>query len=517
MSEQPNVLWFITDDTGFGMLGYHNGPVLTPYIDSIAERGVRATEFHCSAPACGPSRFSYMSGVHPGHCTAPRFLKGNPTDQIYNVGFNVDIMPGTQTMAQSFQNAGYHTGFVGKCHTGVPRKTFNGHEFNPDDDPRDPDVSKKLQEDYDSMRAFVRGGGFDYAEGINWGNTDNRPLKALHYHNLEWQTQAACNFLEEHVHNDKPFFLNVASSTMHGPEHVESIDDGALVTEYGLLDEPITDVQASRESIRTRLSEADLPINHRTAGVLWTDDSFAAIWQKVVELGLDNNTIVVFSTDHGIGTANSKFSCYQGGVRIPFSMHWDGHIDAGSETHALLQNVDLYPTLCKACGINQPENVDGINRFDQLLGAGDDREDLYFEWGYSRAVRTKRWKYISWRHSDEQLEQMKSGTVSNAFNLMGKLSGDYSMHLHPEFWDVDQLYDLSVDPDERINLWNSPKLKSVQSDMQTRLRKHLDTFDHPFPEQADSYVSSDAYWQLACNTMADNKIFDVYFYRQKAF
>ena len=516
---KPNILWFLTDDTGSGMLGYGNGPVLTPFIDSIADNGVVSTQFHCSAPACGPSRFSYLSGVHPGHCTAPRFTNEHPTDQAYSVGFNVDIMPGSPNMAQHFKDNGYHTGFVGKWHTGVPRKQFNGHTFNLDDDPRHPNIAKKLAEDYDSMREFIRGGGFDYAEGVNWGNTDNRPLKAMHYHNMEWQTEAALGFIEDNAQQDKPFMLHFATSTMHGPEHVASINDGALVTEFGLLDKPITDVQAPRETIATRLSDAGLPNNHRTAGILWTDDAFAAIWQKVVDSGLADNTIVIFSPDHSIGTANAKFSCYQGGVQIPFAMRWDEQIPSGQRCDALLQNVDLYPTLCEAIGIPAPTHpIDGQSCWTQLQSnSGSERDELYFEWGETRAVRTKRWKYIAWRQTPEQLQKLKNAEVGRAYNMQGRPSGDYSMHLHPEFWDHDQLYDLENDPAERINLWNSPKLKDVQADMVQRLRKQLDTFDHPFPEQEDPFVQTDAYWQLAANTMSDNRLFDAYFYREKAF
>ena len=516
--KQPNILWFLTDDTGPGMLGYTNGPVLTPFIDSIAHHGVVANEFHCSAPACGPSRYSYLSGVHPGHCKAPRFLKGNPEDKPYNVGFNVDIMPGSDNIAQHFKHNGYHTGFVGKWHTGVPRNTFHEHTFDLDDDPRDPTVSKKLQEDYDAMRDFVRGTGFDYAEGINWGNTDNRPLKALHYHNMEWQTEAALGFIEENSQQDKPFMLHFATSTMHGPEHVESINDGALVTEFGLLDKPITGVQAARDTIPTRLAEAGLPNNHRTAGILWTDDAFAAVWQKVVECGLDDNTIVIFSTDHGIGTANTKFSCYHGGVHIPFCMRWDGHIQSGSKTDALLQNVDLYPTLCAAIGIEQPQHLlDGRNCWKQLNGADDEREDLYFEWGNTRAVRTKRWKYISWRHTPEQIEKLKDPANKRALNMMGKAGPTYTMHMQPEYWDHDQLYDLDNDRAERTNLWNSPALKEVQADMVARLRRHLDSFDHPFPEEEDPYVLTQEYWEKAVEMMNDPKLYSYYFYKQKAF
>ena len=165
----------------------------------------------------------------------------------------------------------------------------------------------------------------------------------------------------------------------------------------------------------------------------------------------------------------------------------------------------------------QQENIDGLDRLQQFTGAEDNREDLYFEWGNTRAVRTKRWKYISWRHTPEEIEKMKNGEVQNAFNMSGKQMPDYCMHFHPDHWDADQLYDLSVDPDERLNLWGSPRLKNVQADMVSRLRKHLDTFDNPYPEKADAYIGSHEHWQLACNSLSDDRIFNNYFFRDKAF
>ncbi len=519
-SKRPNIVCFITDDTGENMLGYAGGPVLTPNIDRIANGGVVCTQFHTAAPACCPSRFSYLTGRYPGHCRAPRFAEELTGDRPYNLGFNVDVLPGTPTVGSALQQAGYRTGYVGKWHTGIPRGQLNGHRYQPDDDPTDPDVARRLREDYQAMQEQVRGTGFDFADGVCWGNTDGRPIRALQYHNLEWFTQAAMDFLDGSEGGDPPFFLYYATTTMHGPHHTRSIETDGRATEWGLLDE-MPRVQAPRETIEPRLGEAGLEITHRTTGALWMDDAFGAIMERVERMGEADNTIFLFSTDHGIGTAGSKFTCYQAGVRIPFCMSWQGHISAGSECDALLENVDFLPTLCAAVGADVPSDppVDGLDRWAQLTGeAPDDREDLYFEWGFTRAVRTRRFKYIAWRHPSDQLEAMKGGAVDRAYNMAGKAGPDFPMRMHPHYFDADQLYDLQSDPGELVNLAAYPEYADVLADMQARLQRYLNRFDAPFDlDGVDPFLATEAYRDLVTASLNDRKLREMYFYRELAY
>ncbi len=518
--KRPNIVWFITDDTGDCMLGYAGGNVLTPNIDRIAHEGVVATQYHCSAPACTPSRWSYIRGQYPGRCVSSRFMDEKEEGRPYNLGFNVDILPGQPNIAAVFRDAGYATGFTGKWHTGTPRGKFNGHKFHPDDDPTNPEVARKLREDYTAMQEQIRGVGFDYAEAVAWGNTDNRPLKRLQYHNLEWHTEAALNFIEQSAQGDKPFFLNMATTTMHGPHHVRSLETDGRETEVGLLDK-MPDVQPPRQSVLDRLEKADLPVDHLTAGSLWMDDAFGAVMQRVEDLGLADNTIFIWSTDHGMGTRSSKFTCYQGGVRIPYCMKWDGHITPGFTTDALMQNVDFLPTLCAAAGIDIPEGVDpdGLNRWPQLTGkAGNDREDLYFEWGYTRAVRTQKYKYIAFRHTPEQIADMKAKPDGYAMSMSGKYNPDYPMHMHPHYFDPDQLYDLENDPDEKINLADKPEYADTLAEMKKRLKAFLDTFGDPFDlDTVDAFIKSEAYQQLVAKTMKNDSLWNSYFYIENAY
>ncbi|MBD3244136.1 MAG: sulfatase-like hydrolase/transferase [Chitinivibrionales bacterium] len=519
MADRPNIVWFITDDTSDEMLGYAGGTVLTPHIDRIAREGVVCTQYHTSSPACCPSRYSYLTGKHPGHCPDPRFTDAYPKERPYEISFNVYAEPTTPTVASLLRDKGYLTGFTGKWHVGSSRRSLNDHTYRPDDDPADPATAKKLRQDYEAMQAEVRGVGFDYADGIAWGNTDNRPLRALQYHNLEWHTQHALAFLDQAKTSDKPFFLNMATTTIHGPHHIESLETDGRATEWGLLDEA-PDVQPSRASVFERLRAADIEVTHRSAGALWTDDAFGAVMKRVEELGLADNTIFIFSTDHGVGVTSGKFTCYQGGVRIPHAMKWDGHIQPGTTCDALLQNVDFLPTLLDMAGVAPPRSVqlDGTSKRPLLEGkARSTDEELYFEWGLVRAIRTRRYKYIAFRPRPEHIEAMSSGEAERAYNYRGGLGADHCMHHYPHYFEADQLYDLDADPGEQNNLATNPAHATLLRDMQSRLSGHLKTFSHPFSLSVAPFLKSDEYRSLVKPHLEDERIFQTYFYLQHAY
>ncbi len=516
--KHPNIVWFITDDTNVDMLGYAGGTVLTPAIDRIAHEGVVCTQYHCSSPACCPSRFSYLTGLHPGHSLDSRFRGAFPPGQPYSIGFNVQCEPSMPTIASVLKGAGYRTGFVGKWHAGSPRRSFHGHTYREDDDPSTPEVARKLHEDYRSMQAELRGIGFDYADSISWGNTDNRPLKALQYHNLEWHTHGALEFLGQCADSGRPFFLNMATTTIHGPHHVESLETDGRATEWGLLD-TMPQVQAPRATVFERLKAAGIEVTHRSAGALWTDDAFGAVVQRVEEMGVADNTIFIFSTDHGVGVTSGKFTCYQGGVSIPHALKWAGHLTADTTCNALLQNVDFMPTLLEAAGVSVPADMhaDGLSRWAQLRGAPDDREDLYFEWGSVRAVRTSKWKYIAYRPTATELAKMTADGATVALNYSGKPSPDYCMHHYPHYFEQDQLYDLETDPTEQHNLAHDPAHVLTLSEMKQRLQRRLDAFDHPFDLAPIAFLETEHYRTQCRNLREDQKIFQTYFYLERAY
>lgn len=517
MKPRPNILWIITDDTGYDMLGYSGGPPLTPNIDRLAHTGVVATRFHTASPICMPSRFSYLTGKYPGHCESSSFREKFPVTGHYKLAFDTPIDPGDHNNAAAiFKSAGYQTGFVGKYHVGPPMKQMGFHEYDPDEDPRNPVTRNKLQQDYSKMQDYLHGIGFTYADGISWDNTDNRPLVALRQHNMEWQTDHALRFLDAASGSSNPFFLYFATTPQHGPHQRTSIEGDPLITEWGFLERK-PKVQRSRKSVLKRCSIYDKSEQHIACGAVWTDDAVGVLIDKLEKMGVLDDTIIIFSTDHGPGTRSGKFTCYQGGTQIPFLINCPALLPSGQECEALLQNIDLLPTLMALCGIPMSQSkFDGLNRLEQLNGAQDNREALYFELGNYRAVRTRGMKYITLRYGRRELEDMRCGRVSSAYLAVQGTGGDYPLRLYPNYFDPDQLYDLDRDPLEQNNLVDAPEYAEALAAMRQRLKEFLTEFDHPYPIDPDPFQTSNAFKELCEANFKDLSIFETDWYREHA-
>lgn len=504
-NKRPNIVCLIMDDTDFANIGCYGGDVLTPNLDRIANEGMKFNQFTCSASVCTPSRYSYMSGHHPGRCTAPDFLAGNPTDDMYNIGWNVTLLENTPALGGMVSSGGYRTGFVGKWHAGRPGREMGVKDFSPDDDPYDPVVNQKLKDNQAELCAELKTTlGFDYAASIYWNNADGLVPAKLKYHNLEWITQGAVDFLDS-CHDEQPFMLYMATTTYHGPSHDKSLYSDPAVTPGGILDE-IPTCQPSRKSVTERIAAAGLPVDHKTVGMTWTDDAVGVLFDKLEAMGELENTVFFYTVDHN--TENGKGSCYEPGVRIPFMVRWPGTVEAGSVSNTLSQNIDFVPTVLDICGIEAPGNarLDGRSLVPVFKGeANEVHDDLYFEFGYSRAVRYGNWKYIAVRYPRTTYDKMKSGELTEAPNLTNnRLQGQgcVNMVAFEHCLVADQLYNLDSDPCEKVNLADDPSYAATLKKMKDRLKAHTDTFEHPFAYDADPFHGSPEFEQCVANTKA---------------
>ena len=496
MAEKPNIVWIIPDDTNYKMLNFGGGVSLSPNLDSIARDGVVMKEYHCSSPACGPSRYSYFTGHYGGRCPADSLFRDTGPNEPYKIFFNAHLDPERElSIGNALQQAGYRTGHVGKWHIGSnPADGAAFPRFDPDDDPRAPEVNAKMKSHQEAVCNMVRKAGFDYAASVILGNHEMLPKKAKN-HNIEWITKGALNFIDKYAKAGEPFFLSMATTTIHGPNHVSSLLADPHLTAGGYSDDHIG-CQASRQSIYDRISKAPgVKFNSTTAGVLWMDDAVGAVLEKLRALGLEENTLVIFSGDHG-PSIGGKFSLYQRGTCIPFFARWPGRIPAGRVASALAQNIDFIPTLLDVAGAEAPEGMvlDGTSMLPVLSGKSEEtegREDLYFEFGYTRAVRTSRWKYIAWRMPRGMMEKFESGELDELRTHYDNTKRPLSDLLHaslvtatllayPHYFEPDQLYDLENDPYEQHNLVADEKYADVLKDMRARLRKYLDSFSRPF-------------------------------------
>lgn len=233
------------------------------------------------------------------------------------------------------------------------------------------------------------------------------------------------------------------------------------------------------------------------------DDAIGAVIQKLQELGLEENTIIIYSGDHG--PCEDKGTIYQGGTRIPCVMQWKAQMPGGRRVTALCQNIDWLPTFVEAADaeISEDMTVDGRSLMPVLKGETYEvpgREDLFFEHGYARGVRTARWKYMAYRLPEHIMEQMRAGKFTRAPDHSGSSSDVakcLSVERHPAFFEPDQLYDLVNDPGEQCNLAYDPAYEDKLKEMRERLRSYLDTFANPYPlDEVSDFFFSETFQKL---------------------
>ena len=165
---------------------------------------------------------------------------------------------------------------------------------------------------------------------------------------------------------------------------------------------------------------------------------------------------------------------------------------------------------------------DGQSFWPDLLGEKNDdgRRRLYFEYGHTRALRTKRWKYIAWRSPQRLVDEMKNGKTPLAYDMEGHASGYCTLQMkrYPGYWAPDQLYDLEQDPDERVNLAQDPRYRDILRELRGQLTTILETLDGDFPlDTVDPFLQSPAYASLARKTAAALDPNDWPWYRGSAY
>ncbi len=495
----PNIVWIMADDCDFRWLSCYGGQTHTPAIDRIAAEGMRFEQMYCSSAACTPSRYAYHTGQYAGRCADAHFRQSNPLDDIYNVEWNTFINETTFTISEGLSDyRGYRTGVVGKWHAGRDRTLLDLPVLNPDADPDDPAVDERLRRYQATLCAEVKhSGGFEYAASIVWGDIESFPVKRLRRHNLEWITKGALDFLN--VRDERPFFLHIAPTTIHGPAHDESHQMDIRYTQGGLRDD-LAGLLPPRAGMRERLAAQGAPYNHYTVGVAWLDDLVAAILGKLDTMGESTDTLVIFSVDHN--TEPGKGTCQHRGVRIPLVIRWPAMIQPGRVCRAQVQNVDLAATLFEAASVTPPEGprLDGASWLPLFTGEKNAvRDDMFFEFGYARAVQAGRWRYIALRYPQHLLDAMENGALNEAPNHTNqRLQSQMCIaaETYPAYFDPDQLFDSESDPDESHNLAGDPAYADILADMKRRLQRYLNTFEHPYSLEIPAFMRSERYKAL---------------------
>ena len=415
----PNIVLINCDDLGYGDLGCYGSPVNnTPALDRLAAEGMRFTDFYMASPVCSPSRAAMLTGCYPPRIGFGEF-DGLP---VLFPGHALGLAPSEISIARVLAEAGYATKLVGKWHCGdQPEFLPTAHGFESYYGlPYSNDMGiQALPEGSPPMAELLR------QFGITLPLDEYPPLPLLRDDEvIEQQPDQAsltARYVEESVrfirdHRDRPFFLYLAHIYVHVPIYVQQrFLDASANGRYG----------AAVESI---------------------DWAAAVIMGELRRLGLDESTIVIFTSDNGSrsrdGGSNAplrgaKGSTWEGGMRVPCIVRWPGEVPAGSTCSAVATSMDLYPTLVGLCGANVPVDVviDGRD-IAALFRSGDDAATPHDAFFYYRG---------------NDLEAVRSG--------------QWKLHLAKGGQEAVQLFDLADDPGESIDvqLANSAIVAELQT------------------------------------------------------
>jgi arylsulfatase A-like enzyme len=370
---RPNIIFIMADDLGYGDLGcYGQTKIRTPNIDRLAQEGIRFTQAYAGGPVCTPSRSVLMTGLHNGHTPA--------RDNIPH--YHTYLQEDDMTLAEVLKANGYRTGGVGKWSLGdagtVGRATNQGFDMwlgYLNQDHAHYYYTEYL--DYNESRLDLSGNGI---------------LREHYSHDV--LTNGALQFIRES--NSDPFFLYVAYTIPHFSSKTEDID-GLTVPSL----EPYED--------------KDWPAIARkyAAMVHMLDRDVGKIVQLIEDMGLRNNTLIIFTSDNGghdsvwdaFNTSGPlrghKRDLTEGGIRVPFIAAWPGMIPAKTVSNEIIAFQDMMPTFAELSGAGVIENTDGISVVEALMGnpLANDRPYLYWDYGHNRdaylqAVRKGNWKCI---------------------------------------------------------------------------------------------------------------------------
>ena len=433
--QRPNIIYILADDLGYGELGvYGQGIIETPNIDALASSGIRFTQHYSGSPVCAPSRSVLMTGLHSGHT----HIRGNDEWKdrgdvwSYEAMLKNPFLEGQRplldtivTVAEILKEAGYQTGAVGKWGLGAPttegvpnKQGFNffygyncqrqAHTYYP--------MHLWRNEEREFLHNKMVPPHTNLADGVDPENPASYADFILNDYAPELIHNEAMSFIERNIH--RPFFLYYASLIPHlplqAPRHWVDYYRKKLGTEDPYTGKNYYPNQTPRATYAAMISTLD--------------EQVGEIVKKLKDLGLYENTLIIFTSDNGptyTGGADTRYFksarpfksergwskgyLHEGGIRVPMIASWPGRIAPGTVSDHLSVFYDVMPTLCDVIGQPLPSQTDGISFLPVLLDKGEIKKHEYLYWEFpayngQQAVRMGRWKGIRKDIFDDNLD-----------------------------------------------------------------------------------------------------------------
>ncbi|QDV17204.1 Arylsulfatase [Gimesia panareensis] len=419
---RPNILVMIAHDLGCQIGPYGFSFQETPALSEFASQGMRLDRHFVSSPGCSQSRSSLVTGRYP---------HSNGQFGLANWGWKLNeneiLLPSV------LQQNGYFTTLFGIWHL---------HEW--------------------TLSSFCA------------VSDDVSTLDCSPEGEAEIASQRAARWLHNYPRNGLPFYLHVGFWEVHRP-FAENGEASGDTDEDTLAQIEVPDYLPQDEATRREFVKLQQSIRNVDRGV-------ARILNALNETGYAENTIVIFTADHGLPFQRAKGTLYDPGLNVSAIMRWPGHIPENRHSQCLTSNIDIMPTLLDAVGIPVPDAVQGVSRLELLQGGKSPVEhgtEIYAEKTYHehydpiRCVRTDRFKYI--RNFAQRPMLVLPSDIYNSPSRQANQQ-DEALWAHRP---VDELYDLDLDPLERTNLAERLEYRSHLTELRGKLSHWMDETEDP--------------------------------------
>jgi len=483
--KRPNILLLCTDQQRYDALGcYGNEAISTPHLDALAAESVLFERCYVQSPVCAPSRASLLTARYP---------------HAHGLWANgVTLPPGQERFPTALAAAAYDCGMIGKmhlaaCHGGRterrdPDDGFRVYEWAHDPTHGSPENAyhRWLEAEHPALYAAATANGFGRA-GHDAVGFDTLPTEA---HYSRWVGERTIDFLQQGRDPDRPFFLWANFYDPHHPfvapqEWVDRYDPAAVPAPLGgpaeLADRPAILTAASQKSYAgiargfAEYSAAEIQgiVAAYYAMVSLVDDEVGRILATLAQLGLADDTLVIFTSDHGEMLGDHALllkgpMMYEGATRVPLMLRWPGRLPAGARRADLVQWLDLDPTILDAAGLPPLARGQGAS----LLPLARDDDD----------APRRGWAICEYRDSGHPYDPPVHVTMLRR--------GDHKLIVHhgppaTARRRTGELYDLAADPQEQRNLWDDPASAALRNDLMAELLDVLvATEDRSQPREA---------------------------------
>ena len=456
MNDRPNILWYCTDQQRFDTIGaLGNQFVRTPALDSLVQNGTSFTHAYCQSPICTPSRASFMTGMYPSRVHNCR--NGNES---------FDNHP--PLISKQLNDAGYDCGMVGKFHL-----QSSGRRTEPrlDDGYRFWRFSHAPRDDWET--------GHDYAEWVRarggdldeLRNSDDRVPTELHQ--TTWTSDCAIEFINQE--RDAPWMLTLNPYDPHPPfipprSYAEQFDANTLLGPYFQDSDLEQQAKLAAADFQTLGEHPDKFDGRQVqawyyAMIAQIDDQLARILQCLDDSGQRDNTVIIFTSDHGEtlgdhGLLYKGCRFYEGLVRVPLIFSWPGQIQSDLQSDALVELLDMSSTILELGGVEPPEHMQGRSLLPILRG---------------EAPANHHRDFVRCEYYDALDSEFVGGDHTYATMYRDEQFKLVVYHGHG----LGELYDLEADPWEFNNLWDcvdhqTKKLELMQASFDASVLKGVD-------------------------------------------